>query len=104
MSNWSKIWFIVGFICAFLAYTVHPCLWHGAFYHLISFAFVGYTRALYLQTKGDWSLAVFVVWLTCINSFLDEMFFDPKEMQLNEYLGFLVIILITTVQRKRWRR
>lgn len=104
MSTWAKIWFVLGFISAVAGYSFWSHLWDNAFYQLVSFAFMCYTRALYLQTKGDWSIAVFVVWLTCLNSFLDEIFFNPKEMELNEYLGFLVIVLITTAQRKRWRR
>jgi hypothetical protein len=104
MKHWSKIWFLSAFLSAFLAYSVHSHLWEGAFYHLTAFSFVGYTRALYLQTKGDWSLAVFVVWLTCINSLLDEMFFNPSKLEANEYVGFLLIVFITLVQRKKWRR
>ncbi len=104
MKNWSKIWFLSGFLSAFLAYTAHPYLWDSSFYHLTAFAFVGYTRALYLQVKGDWSLAVFVVWLTCVNSLLDELFFNPSELEANEYIGFFMIMFITIAQRKRWRR
>jgi uncharacterized membrane protein len=104
MSYWSKIWFVSGFISAVMAYSFWPYLWENSFYQLVSFSFLAYTRSLYLQSKGSWSLAVFVVWLTCVNSFLDEILFNPKEMNINEYIGFLLIILITVSQRKRWTR
>lgn len=104
MSIWAKIWLMIGFISAILGYSLHPYLWDGAFYHMTSIAFVAYTRVIYLQTTGSWSLAAFVVWLTTVNSLLDEFLFDPKELDYNEYIAFLIIIIITVKQRDKWTR
>ncbi len=104
MNKWAKIWFFIATVSVVMAYSLHPLLWESSFFHLTSLAFVGFIRALYLQTTGDWSLAVFVVWLISINSLLDELLFDPTEMDYNEWTGFALIMLITLIQRKKWTR
>lgn len=104
MNNQSKIVFSIATALIIAAYTFLPILPKGWFYILTALAFVGFLRALYLQTTGKWSLAVFVVWLLSINNLADELWFDPKEMDWNEWTGFFLIILITWIQRKRWTR
>jgi hypothetical protein len=104
MSKWAKIYFSIATVLIIAAYTFLPILPKGVFYILTALAFVGFLRSLYLQTKGIWSLAVFVVWLLSCNNLSDELFFNPKEMDWNEWIGFLLIILITWIQRKKWIR
>ena len=104
MSLSAKIWLLIGFISGVGAYSLHPYLWYGAFYDLTAISFVGYTRALYLQTRGRWSIVVFIVWLTTVNSLLDELFFNPLEMQYNEFIAFLLIVLIVFKNQKKWTR
>lgn len=88
----------------FAAYSFYPILWDSAFYHLTAFGFIGYTRALYLQTIGRWSLVAFTVWLTCVNAFIDELFFDPQRLDVNEYIAFALIIFIVVTQKDKWIR
>lgn len=104
MNSRARIWFIVGAASALLAYSAHPLLWKNAFYHLVAFAFTGYLRALYLQSKGRESLWVFIVWLWSCNALLDELFFDPRAFELNEYIGAVLIAVISYVKRKKWIR
>lgn len=104
MKLWAKIWLITAFASVSIAYAAYPCLWDKAWYHLVSFAFVGFTRTIYLQSKGDWSLVAFVIWLNSLNALIDELFFNPKEMDYNEYIAFVLIIAITYKQRKKWIR
>lgn len=104
MTLWQKIWLVTGFVSVELAYAAYPLLWSGAWYDLVAISFVAFTRVIYLQSKGVWSLACFVLWLFSINNLMDELLFDPTEMDYNEHIGLLLIILITTIQRKRWIR
>jgi hypothetical protein len=104
MSTWQKIWFLLGFISVELAYAAYPLLWEGAWYDLVAISFMAFTRVIYLQSKGNWSIACFTVWLFACNNLMDELFFDPTEMDYNEHVGFLLIILIVTIQRKKWTR
>jgi len=104
MNLQAKIMFIMATVFIIVAYSFLPILPKGAFYILTALAFVGCFGALYLQTTGAWSLAVFVVWLLSLNNLGDELFFDPTEMDWNEWIGFLLIIAITLAQRKRWTR
>ena len=94
----------LGFLCAFAAYSLHQVLWESAFYHLISFAFLFYTLNLYILSKGSDSLVAFVIFSTVLNSTVDEMFFDPTTVDINEYIGFLMIIAITVMFKGRWLR
>ncbi len=104
MSRRAKILFLIGFVSAFLAYSIYPYLWDKSFYHLTALSFVGYAGALYFQTKGGWSLVVLVAFMSAINAFIDELFFNPTIFESNEYVGFLTIILVVLFQRRRWRR
>ncbi len=104
MSTQAKIWFVLGFVCSLCAYSLFPYLWDSAFYHLTSFAFVCYLRALYFQVTGQWSFVVFIVWLSCVDSFIDEMFFDPQLITIREYISFLLIIFISFRFKKKWTR
>ena len=104
MSTRAAIWFVSAFLSALAAYTFNGELWENGWYHLIAFAFVGYTRTIYLCTTGEWSIMAFIVHLTAVNSFIDELFFDPTVIEANEYIAFLLFIIITIKNRKKWIR
>lgn len=104
MSNKAAIWFVLAFISALAAYTFPNSLWESGWYHLIAFAFVGYTRCIYLTAKGNWSIMAFIVHLTAVNSFIDELFFNPLEIELNEYIAAVLFAIIVVKNRKRWIR
>ena len=100
----SKIWLTLGFISSMVAYTLFPFMWKDAFYHLTAFSFVSYTRVIYLQTNGNWSIYAFIVWLATVNSFMDELFFDPKIIELNDYIGFTIMVLVVLKYKQKWIR
>lgn len=104
MNLQSKIWLTLGFASAFLAYSLFPFMWKGAWYDLTAFSFVAYTRVIYLNSKGNWSLMAFVINMTTISAFLDEIFFDPTKIDLNEYIATLIIIIITYKFKRKWIR
>lgn len=104
MNKKAIVLFVLGFMCAMCAYSLWPYLWKGAFYQFVSIAFVGYVGATYFLSKGNWSLAIFVVWMTTINSCLDEFFFDPTEMDYNEYFAFVLLAIITIKYKDKWIR
>lgn len=93
---------VTGFISAFLAYSLYKSLWQGAFYDLTALAFVCYTYVIYRLSKGKWSLLSFVIFLTTLNSFIDELFFDPTSLCINEYIGFVLTIIITHLFKDKW--
>jgi hypothetical protein len=103
MTFQSKIIFTLGFFSALLAYS-----WKGlsiqCFDCIIAFVFVCYTRVIYLQSHGIWSLMAFIVWLTTVSSLLDELFFDPTKFDINEYIGFALTIIVTYIFKTKWIR
>ena len=104
MSNYSKIGLIIGFLSGVGAYSLHPYLWGESFYDLSALSFVGYTGALYFQSKGEWSLICLVVWLTTVNSFIEEVFFNPLKIEYNEFISFSLIVLIVYTFKDKWIR
>jgi len=102
MGTRAAIWFVSAFLSVLAAYTFKDFLWESGWYHLVAFAFVGYTRTIYLCTKGEWSIIAFIVHLTAINSFVDELFFDPTVIEANEYIAFILFIIIAVKNRKKW--
>lgn len=100
----SKIGLLIGFFSGVCAYSLYPYLWYDSFYDLVALSFVGYTGALYFQTKGEWSIVCLVVWLTTINSFIEEIFFNPLDIEYNEFTSFTLIVLIVCRFKKKWMR
>lgn len=101
---WIMFWFVLSFISIVGAYSAWPYLWKGAFYQLLALGLVSIWRHVYLKSTGTWSIAYFVTWLISCNNLADELFFDNSKMDWNEWTGFLLIVFITLVQRKRWKR
>lgn len=112
---WLRIWLLLGFISALSAYSFYEVLkpvWDKCFYMLTCVSFVSYTRVIYLTLKyphvvkvafsGYWKIIGLVIHLSTINALLDELFFNPKEIGINEYLAFVSMIGIVLYQRKKW--
>ena len=109
--------FVVGFVCAIAAYSFWPYLWKRSFYHFIAISFTGYTGAFYFLVKilieevhthrrllNRLSVSAFIIFLSALNSVLDEFFFDPKEIDINEYIAFVLFAFIVYKHRKKWTR
>lgn len=104
MSTWTKIWLIFTSVTVISSNWFYPYLWDDSYHHLRAIAWVGAFRTMYLLSKGKWSIVPFVMCMAALNNLFDELFFDPLERDWNEWTGFLLIILIATIQRKKWIR
>lgn len=116
MIDKDKITLIATFAVAFFTYT----FWHDVkvwtsptgnpkdgisiFYWGIGLAFVGYTYVAYRFCKrlskyekrlGSLVPIAHIIFLSTVNNMVDELIFDPTKRQLNEYIGFVLIIVIT---------
>lgn len=94
MKIQTKIALVSAFGCGLIAYNLWPFLGGQVFYKFTALEFVllYYAAASWLP-MGIWKRIVFVFFLCATNSLLDELFFDPKAIDLNEYIGFAIIIL-----------
>ena len=99
----AKISLLLGTVSIILAYQLHPVFYKGFFYHSTAFAFCCFLYSLYQQVRGEWSLVVFSIYALSINNLIDEIFFDPKEMDWNEWISFALIILIVLQKKNKWR-
>lgn len=104
MSLEIKILKIISFATILSAYSLYPYLWEDAFYHLTAISFVTLTRIVWILTRGKWGLVALVMHVTAINNLLDEMFFNPKIIDYNEYLTLLITIIIILHKRNEWER
>lgn len=102
MKRLGPILLVCGFICGVAAYSLRFWLWVDAFYHLIALEFVFLYGVIWLYATGKWKLVCQIFLLTCLNSLLDELFFDPTEITLNEYIGFGIIIITTLLYAKKF--
>ena len=67
-----------------------------AFYHLISFAFVAYTFAIFKECETiRWKKVSFIVFISALNAFTDELSFCGWVFNWSEYvsLGIIAIYL-----------
>ena len=100
----KPFWFVLSVTTIISAYLFLPQLPKGSFYKLTAISFCSLWRLAYLQSKGSWSLAYFVMWLISFNNLLDELFFDPKEQEYNEVFAALLIVVITWRYKNKWIR
>jgi hypothetical protein len=97
----------VTFVCAILSYSfwsrIKQTFDLSIFYPSVALCFLGYTFVIYefvrIAYKTNKKLSSLLAWsevilATTISNVLDEMFFDPTKLELNEYIGFVLIILI----------
>ncbi|HET8686545.1 MAG TPA: hypothetical protein VFM18_07750 [Methanosarcina sp.] len=78
-----------------VAFAFWPKLWDGAFYHLMAAGIFLLFWHIEATAKYGTYLQLFSTigfWLS-LNNLLDELFFDPKAVSVNEYLVALVIVI-----------
>lgn len=92
-----RIGIVIAFLCGIAAYNLRFFLWEDAFYHLISLEFVLLYWIIWKNATGVWRYITQAMLLTCLNSLADEIFFDPTYVGLNEYIGFILIIVLTLI-------
>lgn len=108
MIDRPKIILILTFLISFFTYSFWEVIKEKTgvriFYPGVALSFVGYTfvikllvvrLAKYQPTFKSVAKIAMVIFLCSINNFIDELAFDPTKLQLNEYIGFLIIIIIT---------
>lgn len=99
----SKIILIVAFSCGLLAYNLRFWLWENAFYHLIALEFVLLYIIIWNEAKSKWWKVIsWIMAWTCIDSFVDE-FIDPTKFSVNEYIGFLIIVIFGFLYERLFR-
>lgn len=90
----SKYALLSGFLSAFVGYSFHECLWYGAFYHLIAFAFVSYTFAIFNECESiTWRKIAFIVFISALNAFTDELTFSAMVFNWSEYVSLFAIAI-----------
>lgn len=78
-----------------LAFTFWRFLWEGAFYQLMAAGVFLLFWELEATAKHGSYLQLFSTigfWLS-LNNLLDELFFDPKAVSVNEWIVALVIVI-----------
>lgn len=86
-----------------VTWSTWPFLWPHAFYHGVGLSiFIHWLSGEFpvYRVKLDGLINVCGI-LLAINNMLDEIFFDPKKFQLNEYVLLLIIIITVARHAKR---
>ena len=104
MRQQTKILIILYCITILCAHTFFPYLWESSFYHLNALSFVFLTRIVWFRLEGSWRLVALVMHVTALNNLADELFFNPVEIDYNEYFTLLVSIAIVYKHRDKWRK
>ena len=117
MIGKSKILLTSTFLLAVLTYSfwgyVKQLTGYSIFYYGTCLSFIGYTLVIkllaielskYKKGLNRFIIVASVVNMVAINSFVDELFYDPTKLEVNEYIGiFLCIVLAIYENRKRLR-
>ena len=89
-----KLWIaLILFTCG---YAIWPLMWDGFFYQAIALAFL----FLFWHLKPLHLSANIGFWFS-VNAIIDELFFDPTEINWNEYIFGLLIIEILWQDHRR---
>lgn len=84
-------------LCLYIiTFTVWPFLWKGAFYQGIALSIMIHWSADSLPLRyPDFHRKVVLSGILCaLNNLVDELFFDPTKLQVNEYMLLFLIALI----------
>ena len=99
-----KVLLVLSFVAIVAGHSLHPYLWDSAFYHLTAFCFATLTRIIWVRSVGKWKIVSLVMHVTTLNNLMDELFFDPKVMDYNEYITFIISILVIYRTRHKWNK
>ena len=87
-----KIILYIAFIISVLTYYLWCFLPKGTYY--IGNAIFIFLIILYIYLKNRKSTICFVLFFASLNNLLDELFFEPQKIGLNEYLILIVVIFL----------
>ena len=82
------------------------------FYPLNALIMVSYSYVVYYLIKQKYNekgsfliLLTRIIYLTTINNLVDEIFFDPTRISINEYVGFAFLVIFTCYNylKKKWK-
>lgn len=82
----------------------------GIFYYGTCLAFIGYTLVIKLlvielskHKKGlnRFIIVASVINMVAVNSFVDELFYDPTKLGVNEYVGFFICIVLAIYENRK---
>ena len=85
-------------ICFTLAYAAWPWLWEGFFYQAIATAFI----FLWWHVKPSGPVGAVGFWFS-VNALVDEILFDPTQINVNEYFFGIIVIFIIWAHHHRKR-
>ena len=69
----------------------------NAYYTAVAASFLLLNAVLYVNFKN---LVTYVFLCLSVNNFLDELFFNPQKLQLNEVISFIAIVIIWIVKKR----
>lgn len=98
--SFIKTSLVVGFISAmFGSLLAQHYLWNDAYYHLMEVGFVSYLFSFYLLSNKDskefgklWKTITLMILLCSISTLVDELIYDAKKVELNDFVRFTFII------------
>lgn len=101
LSKFQKTLLVAGF-----SFNVIPATYINipVYYEFLAASYFCFTLFIYTVIKGSWSLFAFFIWLVATNSLIDELFFDPKKIEVHEYISSIFLALIIFVYKNRWIR
>jgi hypothetical protein len=101
-----KLW--VALILFTCAYAIWPLMWEGFFYQAIALAFLflfwHVLRSSDVLRSSASNLPAKIGFWFSVNAIIDELFFDPTEINWNEYIFGLLIIEILWQDHRRKKR
>ena len=99
----EKILLISAITVMVLGYNFHKYLWKGFFYHCMAVGiFLAFLliKSLCESRKDLKNITNVCLWLS-VSNLLDEIFFDPTSIGINEYVFAMVIIIWQWNLRKK---
>ena len=85
-------------------------LWDEAYYHLMELGFVLYLLSFYLLSRQDskkfttlWQTIILIILLSSISTLVDELFYNALVVELNDFIRFFLIVLISFKIKYKWK-
>jgi hypothetical protein len=102
-KTFEKITLIASITVMVIGYNFHQYCWKGFFYHCMAlgiFLAFGFIKSITESRKDLKGIANVCFWLS-VSNLLDEIFFNPSAIGINEYLFAIAIIIWQWNLRKK---
>ncbi len=108
--NINRVLVVFCILLSLLGFTFWPFFYKGFFYQMLALHFIfsyvtSYRMARHVGDRDPFAAKGLLIGLVLsFNNLLDEVFFEPTKIQVNEFVAGYVLLIIMFLPRMVWKK